>query len=389
MHAGKKLPPGVERVRSGRRTYYYWNPNRGTSREGERVALPNADTDPAAFWREVDRYVSSRPTLYPAYSIGAMVEAFFASEECKTLSESTRANYMVHGNRFKKMWGVLPARGLPPSAVLVARDVLKDTAPQANHMLAFGRTLWNWGIPRDYALSNPFDKISDLEIPDRGHVPWPSFAIEFVYAHAPEDFVRAVRLGIMTCQRESDLIRMGPEQRAAGGIWCRPKKTRKRRKSFLIPLSIADKITLDRWADAPIPFENTRYKKPWTRHNPDLYFYSPRGVAYTENSLRARYHRWLGTPKGKELCRLWQEWLKVQVRKYEWDIAAEDVKSPTIHGLRGTGILLRFANGADVDQIANDIGMTRQTVDRYMRFRDQMEVATGGGARRLRLVEKA
>jgi hypothetical protein len=29
----------------------------------------------------------------------------------------------------------------------------------------------------------------------------------------------------------------------------------------------------------------------------------------------------------------------------------------------------------DVDQIANDIGMSRQMVERYMRFRDQMEAA--------------
>jgi hypothetical protein len=48
---------------------------------------------------------------------------------------------------------------------------------------------------------------------------------------------------------------------------------------------------------------------------------------------------------------------------------------PTIHGLRGTGILARAEQGYDVDQIANDIGMTRQNVAHYMRFRDQMKVA--------------
>jgi hypothetical protein len=34
-----------------------------------------------------------------------------------------------------------------------------------------------------------------------------------------------------------------------------------------------------------------------------------------------------------------------------------------------------------VDQIANDIGMSRQMVERYMRFRDQMQIAVNGQAR--------
>jgi hypothetical protein len=70
---------------------------------------------------------------------------------------------------------------------------------------------------------------------------------------------------------------------------------------------------------------------------------------------------------------LWQKWVADQARKYEWDIDADDAVNPTIHGLRGTGILLRYSLGYEVDQIANDVGMSRQMVERYMRFRDQME----------------
>jgi hypothetical protein len=97
--------------------------------------------------------------------------------------------------------------------------------------------------------------------------------------------------------------------------------------------------------------------------------------------------RWLRkTPKGKELCKNWQKWLTEMVAKYDWDIDPEDAKNPTVHGLRGTGILTRYAQGYDVDQIANDIGMSRQMVEHYMRFKDQMQVAAGGRAR-LRLIE--
>jgi hypothetical protein len=77
----------------------------------------------------------------------------------------------------------------------------------------------------------------------------------------------------------------------------------------------------------------------------------------------------------------------VRSKKYFWDIDPEDADHPTIHGLRGTGILARTEQGYGVDQIANDIGMTRQNVEHYMRFRDQMKVASDG-KKRLQLVPK-
>jgi len=123
------------------------------------------------------------------------------------------------------------------------------------------------------------------------------------------------------------------------------------------------------------------------RINPDYYLFSPRGIPYTETSLRARWHRWLKTTDGKVVCQRWQAWIAEMVRKYEWEIEPDDATYPTIHGLRGAGILIRRAAGHDVDQIANDVGMSRQMVERYMRFRDQMEIAAAGQAR-LRVVTK-
>jgi hypothetical protein len=120
---------------------------------------------------------------------------------------------------------------------------------------------------------------------------------------------------------------VGNEHRENSSIWCRPKKTRKRRRAFLISLKAKDALELDRWAETPITFTNSR-------------------------------------------------WLNL-----------EDADHPTIHGLRGTGILARAEQGDEVDQIANDIGMSRQNVDHYMRFRDQMKVATDG-QKRLRLIGK-
>src|SRR5437660_7375819 len=112
------------------------------------------------------------------------------------------------------------------------------------------------------------------------------------------------------------------------------------------------------------------------------------GRAIHGGGLRARWGRWLAdTPEGRVICRRWKEWVGGQVKKYDWDIDPDDADHPTIHGLRGTGILARAEQGYEVDQIANDIGMSRQNVEHYMRFRDQMKVGADG-QKRLRLVNK-
>jgi hypothetical protein len=393
------LPEGINHVRRRGRSYFYYQPGRGTDRASEPIRIFGDPTvavgspDNERFWRELNHAVSKK-VVYPAGSIKVLVDLYRDDDAFTKLSPRTQEVYGLHLGRFAKpdAWGLLPAKQLTPPAVKAARDALADTPGMANQMLSVGRTLYSWAIPLGYVSSNPFEHVGPLDIPDRGHVPWPRWVLDDALASAPEDLRRMVRLGVMTCQRESDLIRMGPIHREAlhgraGGIWCRPKKTRRRRKSVFVPLRTADALELDRWAEAPITFTNTRWKAPRAVYNGDLYLYSPRGKPYTETSLRARWHRWLGSEDGLALCAKWREWITAQVAKYEWEIDPDDVKGPTIHGLRGTGVLTRWAEGYDVDQIANDIGMSRQMVDHYMRFKDQMGVAADG-RRRLKLVTR-
>jgi hypothetical protein len=381
-----ELPDGVHRVRSKGRYYYYYQPGRSTTHAAERVRIsgdpfaPVGTPENECFWRELNHAVS-KTVVYPPGSIKVLIDFYRDDDAFTSLAPRTQEVYGLHLDRFAKpdAWGLLPAKQLTPPAVKKARDGLADTPGMANQMLSVGRMLYSWAIPLGYVSSNPFEHVGPLDIPDRGHVPWPQWTVDAVLASAPEDLCRMVHLGIMTCQRESDLIRIGPIHRESPrgrgtGIWCRPKKTRRRRKSVFIPLRIADALKLDRWAQTPVVFENTRWKTPRPQHNPDLYLYSPRGKPYTETSLRARFHRWLNSSAGKALCARWRKWITEQIEKYEWEIVPDDVKGPTIHGLRGTGILARWVEGFDVDQISNDIGMSRQMVDHYMRFKDQMGV---------------
>lgn len=376
------LPEGVEKVRSRGRTYYYWNPGRGTARQGERIPLPNADDFPARFFSEVERRRQAS-LVYPDRSVGDVVARYRASQEFLSLAEKTQRTYAVHLDRFVKpqAWGLFRAADLTPPGVVAARDAMIATPVMANQMLTVGSVVYDWAIPLGLVDANPFDKVKPLDVPDRGYIPWPGWVVDTVLAGAPEDLCRMVRLGRMTCQRESDLVRLGPINRERSGIWCRPKKTRQRRRAFFIPLLTADAFELDRWAATGIVFSNPRFKAPIAHHREDLYVYSPKGLPYSTDSLRARWGRWLATDVGKAVCTRWRAWLTECVARYEWEIDPEEERGPTIHGLRGSGILLRHAAGYDTGQIANDVGMSRPMVEHYMRFKDQMEVAAAGQLR--------
>jgi hypothetical protein len=136
------LPEGVEKKTVKGRTYFYWNPGRGTPREGKRIRLPNLDISPAAFFKELELYTKRANPVPLAGSVSFLVQRYRDTEDFKRLSESTKASYGIHLNRFEIAWGALSYE-LPPGAAIALRDSLADTPGMANHMLSVGRTLWN------------------------------------------------------------------------------------------------------------------------------------------------------------------------------------------------------------------------------------------------------
>lgn len=385
-----RLPREVQVQKSKGRTYYYWAPGRGTERAGPRSRLPD-DPEKPEFWREVERLGGANPNI-PAGSIADLVQRYRDSEDFRSgLTASSQKTYGVHLDRFAhpELWGLFQAKGLTPVAIQTARDALKATPVMANQMLGVGRTLWAWAIPLGLvpAGSNPFEQVKPLRVPERGHVPWPEWARDFVVAHAPEDIIRFVKLGVMTGQRESDLVRFGPVHRHDNGLWCRPQKTARRRREFFIPLATTEALALDRWAKSPIRFRASRFTRDVERHREDLYLYTPRGEPYTPERIRRRWTWWLAkTDHGRDLSARWKVWLADQVKRYGWQHDAEEARGPTLHGLRGAAVGLRRRAGYQAQEIANGIGMSLPMVMHYTRFVDQMEAAQAS-RRRLELIE--
>jgi hypothetical protein len=80
MEAGVTLPEGVEKSVKKKKNgktyvYFYWNPGRGTKRQGDRIKLPNPEKNLTAFSQELDRLQKLAPTSCPPGSIGDLSPA--------------------------------------------------------------------------------------------------------------------------------------------------------------------------------------------------------------------------------------------------------------------------------------------------------------------------
>ena len=270
---------------------------------------------------------------------------------------------------------------------------MKQTPVMANQMLAVGRTIWDWAIPLGLAVvDNPFDKVKDFDIPDRGHVPWPSWVVDHVCAHAWSDLVRLVRLGIMTCQRGSDVIRMEP-----GAPRPQRDMVPSEEENPQAPARLSHSARLGRRArrstDGPrrrdlhkLPLAETHRAFP--RGSVPLFAegLAPIHPRRSARALGAMARRHSGRPH--HLPPLVGMGCRPRSRNTIGTLTPTRCR-PSDHSrvARYTGILARAEQGYEVDQIANDIGMSRQNVEHYMRFRDQMKVGVDG-QKRLRLVNK-
>jgi hypothetical protein len=72
-------------------------------------------------------------------------------------------------------------------------------------------------------------------------------------------------------------------------------------------------------------------------------------------------------------------------KRYEWEIDPEEALRSHHPRAARHGSLARFAQGYDVEQIANDTGASRQAVEQYMRSATRWRSRP---AARLRLIEK-
>lgn len=246
------LPPHVHRVVAKGKEYYFYQPFRGTKRQGERASLPR-DPQSVEFWDALRKLAGTVPGY--TGTIAAMVDAYLASPEFnppedgvkrKVLSESTRYTYKLHLSYVRMAIGQFRPDQIKPSAVLALRDEYADKPGTANMIIRSLSACYEWGRLRDFASANPAKGVPTFTLGE--HEQWPEEMIDLLLAKASPLAKRFALLTLHTGQRISDVCRMTSADVVEGEIRVKQKKTG---KELWIPLHAALKAELS-GVDGPL-----------------------------------------------------------------------------------------------------------------------------------------
>lgn len=226
---GVQLPPHVHAVTAKSKTYYFYQPFRGTARQGERVALPR-DPQSVEFWDAVRRLAGT----VPGYSgtIAAMIDAFIASTEYDDLSASTKRSYRLYLGHARLAVGKHAPDALRPAHVIALRDEYKETPRAANTIMAALSACYRWGRPRDLCTGNPCSDLPKFK-GKREWQPWPDEVIDLMLESARWEVKRFILLTLHTGQRCGDVCGMTLRDIDEGFIRVVQQKTK---KDLWIPL---------------------------------------------------------------------------------------------------------------------------------------------------------
>lgn len=327
--AAVPLPKHVFRVKGRKgQVYLYFQRNRGQPDHGPLVRLPAADTP--EFWARVkelgsaDGVVAVKPK-----TVADMIAQYKRSAEWTALKPNSQRLYQFRLDTITLAWGKELAADITPAKVLELRDHLGDSPSVANQTVQIARLLFKWGVPREFAKSNPAREIIMIRYDEEGAEPWPEAVYDYVVKHAPATFRNMAVLGRATGQRAGDLCKMRPADKREGGMHLSIQKLNGQK--HWVPLKASDHEAIDALGvDLMVP-----------------YVTSAKGGRLTARTLSDAWRAWLTTEAGKPAA------------------------GRTIHDLRATAVCDRRMDGMTHQEIANDIGMSVGMVMRYSKKIDQ------------------
>lgn len=348
--ANPHLPKGVHCITkpSGRK-YFYYQPSRGSTAPGKRVALGSDPFDPQ-FWQclgAAQNAVRNAGPLTPPEPKGTweeVITAYKGSQEFEWLKPRTQKDYAGYLDKLLTIAGDRLIAEMTRADVYQLRDLMAKTPVAANHMISVLRTLIEWSIPRGYRKDNPALEIKKLKSDEGGAEPWPEEAFCFVLDRAPGDLRRMAFLGRACGQRREDLVTLRGVNLTSDGIKLAISKLRG--KQHFVPLTQMQVAEIKSWGVGPLEF----------------YLTSPSGKQFTGDGLNSRWNRWRESDTAKPIAGL----------------------KLTIHGLRATAVCDRREAGTEDGAIADELGMSVQMVSRYARFADKARSARASRDRRER-----
>lgn len=312
---------GVHRVKmplkNGEVTYYYaW-------RGGPRI-LSKPGTK--AFTQEFVRLTRQRPQPASAENtVGWLCDEFQASANYQKLRASTRRDYERIIGAIKVEFGSMPLPAVEAKGAraifLKWRDGMADAPRSADmHVVVLARVL-SWGKDREDILRNPLVGVEKLSRGSRKDVVWLPSQLATYLAHGKPHLVAVVKFALWTMQRQGDILTMPTIAYDDGKLWITQGKTGARVRvaapAELLPmLEEAKAATRQR-------ILNNSYGQNWT-----------------SDGFRASLSR---------------------------DMKRLGIKGVTFHDLRGTGITYAYANGADIERIAEISGHSKTECEEIIR----------------------
>lgn len=205
-------------------------------------------TDPKnkEFWQEAERAIGAfiKRGREGIKDFKALVEAFQSETNpfWTDLAASTRRGYTASGNLIVETWGDMMPGDLTTVDAQEAIDALGDTPATANQFRAFLSRLMAWGVPRGYCKTNPVEHTE--KIPGgEPWAPWPNWAFETLFEHAPFHMQIIAMSAFFTGQRQGDVIAMLKPKAGENVIAVKAQKTK---KTVWIPIHSAYRKWIDR-----------------------------------------------------------------------------------------------------------------------------------------------
>jgi integrase len=276
---------------------------------------------------------SPRPRAHKvaAGTFAPVIRAFLASDKFKGLKPSTQVTYRYVLVRAEQpdVLGAVPIDRMRPALVQGFLDGLADKPGIQRHALTALKSLEKWTLVRDL-LTHTITLGCEARGAQGAHEPWSDAEVELAEQNAKPSLARIVTLISNTGQRGSDVVKMRwtdlETYQGVPGINVKQKKT-----------------ALEIWI--PLTAELQRALEGWERR-PGYICLKEDGAAWTRPVLS-------------------QQWIRE--RGSNPALAPLLAAGRVIHGLRATACVRLNRSGATARQIADTVGMSIQTVEKYLR----------------------
>lgn len=328
------LPEHVHRVMARGKPYYYYHPNRNSKIPGQRVRLPN-DPESAEFWQAYERLAGKpfQPQITARNgTFDALIDAYRASPEYSRKAKGTRENQDRDLKLIGEIWGERLVKGLRPRHALELRDAFADKPRKADHLISTLSGLIGWGVPRDYAESNPCREIGKL-YRGEGYAAWEWNDIVYAREQLKSHLWQAGALALYTGQRQGDVLAMNWNMIAAGEIYVTQQKTK---KPLRIPLHRDLQLILE-----AIPKDSVRILT------------NSRGQPWTVTGFKSSWRKEMNQPAFK----------------------AFRERGLVFHGLRKSAVCMLIEAGCDVPEVAAITGQSWRMVEHYAVMVNQRKLA--------------